>query len=343
MPRCTAEEWKLDYIECAYRGCQIDVSVAFTACRRELVDLNLAKKIGLAAALDGIAQCSALELEAYKACALRFGKDVADEEAPKRFSEDQRATFGHASNALWRGAALAGFGATAAGLIVGAPARGVVFALGLIAGIYGFAATAMSDLSIDPPDPDFTKISQPNRLDVPVMEITEELSEAVSEPLNAMFANLAEAVGLARAVVIAINKAGTAELAGNIDARDLQLAAAKEFALRWSDLLEKAAPLRWTAAQQIANTTFGSQQISEEDAYKVRNELWTNGWPKSLLDFFSQQGISGDQQREIEREMRIRTGNLSNFVTTLSNIMAAQDLSPHEIEVTSTLREFATG
>jgi hypothetical protein len=222
-------------------------------------------------------------------------------------------------------------GAVAAGAMGPWAMAGMI--LVFAAGGAGFAwiAADLADLAVDPPDPDFDIISQPEPPTPPVIVPNEDLSAAVATALNAVLTNQAQSCGLGRAVVTARNKANAAEAANDLDARDHT---------EWANIFERAAPLRRTAARHVARA-FGRTPISKMEAFSIRSEILASGWPTPIRDQLADYGISGQLQEEVLRTMRSRLGNLSALTISFADMIAARALNRPEKQVIAALREFA--
>jgi hypothetical protein len=242
-------------------------------------------------------------------------------------SPSRKPLFGHASNAAWVGTAVFGVGTAAVPIIVAiggmGPWAGASLTITFAAGAAGFVwiATRLGDLNIDPPDSDYDTISQPEPPTPPIIVPKEDLTAPVATALNAVLTNQAQSVGLGGAVVTAINKAGAAEAANDLDARDRQLTASREFATEWANLLEGAAPLRRSAARRVAHA-FGRTPISKMEAIRLRSEILASGWPTPIRDKLADYGITGQLQEEVLRTMRGRLGDLSAFTISLADMIA---------------------
>jgi hypothetical protein len=348
MARCTPEERTVDPCWCDFLDCQAD-EANLTKCLRVYNDMYYrTKEISLEEALQGMRECGLIANDELNVCNQNLWRCRGSEGEPPRFSPDKKRAFGRASNAAWKGTAVIGFGAgvlavgaTVAGASLGplAIAAMIVCFAGAGAG-FAWIAADLSDLSIDPPDPDFDAISQPEPPTPPIILPNEELSAPMATALNAVLTNQAQSVGLGRAVVTAINKANTAEAANDLEARDRQLTASRGFATEWANVLEGAAPLRRNAARRFAHA-FGRTPISKMEAIRLRSEILASGWPTPIRDMLAQYGISGQLQEEVLRTMRSRLGDLSALTISLADMIAARALNGPEKKVVAALREFA--
>jgi hypothetical protein len=267
---------------------------------------------------------------------------------PPRFSKAQKDIFRFgarygAKAAVTIGAGIAVIGAGRVALGVTGPA-GAVASLFLAASVAycGWRTVDLNALVNDPADADFNTISQPEPPTPPVITPANELSAPMAELLNAILTNQAESVGFGGAVVTAINKAGAAEAANDLGARDRQLTASRGFAMEWASVLEQAAPLRGDAAN-LAIAAFGSNPIPRTEAILIRSEIVASGWPTSIRDMLANYGMSGQLQEEVLRRMRIGLQDLSAVTVTLADMIAARVLDTSDEEVVVALREFAAG
>jgi hypothetical protein len=262
----------------------------------------------------------------------------------QRFSASQKNKYNHSANHYNKAAGVLGFAAvTAALLLYRHTAIGA--AVGFFFGAFALGCVLhgvdLSDLAIDPPDPDYDNISQPEPPTPPIIAPNAELSASLATKLNAVLTNQAQSAGLGRAVVTAINKASAAEAANHLQARDRQLTASRGFATEWASVFERAAPLRRNAATHFGQA-FGRSPISAMDAIGLRSEILASGWPKVIVDMCDQYGISGQRQEEVFRTMTSRLADLSALTVSFPDLIAAAFLSRPEKQVVEALREFAS-
>jgi hypothetical protein len=283
--------------------------------------------------------------EAYERCA---HKPITPPPAPRPWkTQDMKDRSAHSAN-NWTLAGV-GFGcaATAAGLLLGGfPLAAGVTAiwLGAAAGFSGFEVWDFTNMAIDPPDPNFDTISQPEPPTPPVISPNAEVSASLATALNAVLTNMAQSVGLGRAVVIAMEKASGAEEANDSQARDRQLTAEREFAGEWASVIERAAPLRRRAATRLEDA-FGRPSLSMTEAFNLRHEILASGWPVPMVDFLhqygDQAGMSRRDQQDFLTAITIRLADVSLLTTTLPDVVAARVLNASERRVVVALREFA--
>jgi hypothetical protein len=347
---CTPERRAQDPCGCDFEDCEDDADVNYNICANVYYEEWNAGNISPEEAQQGFQLCLGLADDARSVCREIRDRCTGAQGAPKRFSAEQKASFGHASNACSKGATVLGIGGTAAvaiGVVITAFAGLsplVLTSLGVVCGAgaagFAWAGSILSDLSIDPPDPDYDTISQPEPPTPPTILSNEELSEPTVTALNAVLTNQAQSVGLGRAVVTAINKASAAEAANDLEARDRQLTASRGFAAEWANVVDQPAPLRQTAATRLADA-IGSTPISKMEAIALRNQIVASGWPTQISDRLADYGISGQFQEEILRTMRSRLLDLSALTVSLPDMIAASDLNEPENAVVAALREFA--
>jgi hypothetical protein len=353
MPRCTPQERAnvLLVCLCEFRDCQLDVSERANDANVEILELLNQDAISQSVALGAIDENHRLAQEGYAVCVDQYRSCAGlepIERRSKRFSDPQKAALNRSSNAAWRASAafgLAGVVVTSIGFATLGGLAGVGVGLVFAAATAGsaWAATSYSDLAIDPPDPDFDTITQPEQPIPPVIISAEELSEPIATQFNKLLANQAVSIGLGRAVVAGINKSQTAEAANDLDARDRQLTASRRFAAEWASVLEKDARLRWDTARLLAATAFGSIPIPKVEAIRIRSEILASGWPTSIRNMLADYSISGQFQEDVLRQMRIRLIDLSALNVTLSDLIAARALATAEEELVAVLQEFAAG
>jgi hypothetical protein len=208
----------------------------------------------------------------------------------------------------------------------------------------GIVAAAISDLREDPPDSNFLNVEQPAHVNVPTIDAGGLLDAAQEQALNQMLRNQADGLSVANALNTAINRAQGAEVAGDGNAKERQLSAAKGFALQWADILVQADSLRAQAAVILA-ATFGAATltVSWEQAQQIRTQIISTGWPAEAQEIFTLFGISTQDQARFLREAKFALLDISSLTGNVVEKLRNPILREAEIELMLILREFGLG
>lgn len=189
---------------------------------------------------------------------------------PKK-TPQQAASLGHASNAMWKAAAIIAVGGIVVGLSGGTLAPVVLGLLG--SGLAAYIAADLSDLSIDPPDPNYMVPVVPHNLPLPRYVAGGGISAAAAAALNALHAVQEDETGQADAMVAALYKAEGAAAVNDVAWERTQTLAAADFARQLAIDLQAEGPLRRTARSELEAggfplfTVTEAQAVAQQDAW----------------------------------------------------------------------------
>lgn len=187
---------------------------------------------------------------------------------PKK-TPQQAASLGHASNAMAFAAATIGVAAIIVGVASGGVLVPVLFGL-LAGGPATFFALHLSDLAIDPPDPDYMVTVVPPNIPLPRYGPSDGISVPAADALNALKALQEEEIGLAAAMVAALYKAQGAVAAGDAQWEETQTLAAADFAHRLAVALNSEPPLRSAARNALEAGGFPIFTVTAAEAAAAR-------------------------------------------------------------------------
>jgi len=359
MARCTPDEWLLmssvNPCHCPFKDCVADAADALTVCLGTALDRHHEGHTDAVEMQAEMAECTSLHnmrvaqcSDANRACR---GLPELPPGAPVP-SASQKAALNRHSNAAWRSSAVLGVAATASGaggaltFLIGGAGAGVAAGLALGLGVgcaaAAFAATELSNLALDPPDPDFGSVMEPDP-PAPVLIVpVDELSAQLADLLNAVVANQVQAGAVGKAVVAAMERAQGAALASDTGARDEQLAAGRGFAAQWAALLDEAPRLRTDAARSMADI-FGTATIPQDEAVRLRSDILSQGWSATVRDALAQLGIVGGVEERTLAQISAGLLDTSALTVSLADAVEAAELAATEQDVAAALREFSTG
>jgi hypothetical protein len=130
-------------------------------------------------------------------------------------------------------------------------------------------------------------------------------------------------------------------VANDSEARDRQLAAARDFANQWADTLMEAAGLRPMVALVLSNPEIDAFSISQSELWEIQHEIVASGWPEELIGTLTHFKISDEDQSRILR----KGTSMLNEITAVSakpiDNLNDPDFTSREIEVSLVLKGFA--
>lgn len=212
---------------------------------------------------------------------------VPKREVRPRFTEEQKRIFKLKSAAavVFTATAAAG-GVLAAAAVVTAPAAVAFFALG---GASAALALNFWKLSLDPPDPHFRAIAKPRPPPAPTIAAGEGVPAAAASALTALIALQAKEIGLQRAIITSVERAGGAYLRKQTDWERKQMLAAGGYAGQLASLLRAEVELRGRARAAFDTPL----PVSAEDAAKFGDSVASGGpLPAQLASALARLGLS---------------------------------------------------
>jgi hypothetical protein len=192
-------------------------------------------------------------------------------------------------------AALAGAGSGVLAVLTGPSGIGPAFFGGAAAGFtldaaaFGYlsaqaweASAEYQKLALDPPDPNFTTVAEPviQPLTLSLQPTNTALAPQVAA-FNALFLNGQTEISVERALYTAVNRASTAQQAGDQASLALQEQAITRFSRQLGDTLN-ARPALLTAAQKAAVSLGGSLTATPSDVMSFETNVHSNGLPASI-------------------------------------------------------------
>jgi hypothetical protein len=168
-------------------------------------------------------------------------------------------------------------------------------------GISQAGAIALSALSFrydslakDPFDPDFTVIPQPMPPSFPPAVPQGDLTQDIANAYNAWLVNQEQQIGFIVAINIGVNRANSAESAGDPVDEQKQMTAAGNYAISLSTLLSQEAGLRLQLENAIQASGFSPVSISPNDVFAEEVNLIEFGFPPATVQIFQNAGFSSD-------------------------------------------------
>jgi len=248
---------------------------------------------------------AAVRWSAHNGNGLSQGVDTSEqvtfevpEPAPlQRFSAVQKCVFDRTA-ALY---GILGVGATAVGILGAvlcppcAVVATVVGALGLLAG--GLAAHS-GYMALDPPDGNYTTLPEPDPPPVPAQAAGGQVSPAAAAALDALLANQAEQLGLARAALTAVERAQGARLAGATTWEAQQMVAAGGFAREQAALLQAEPGLRRAARDALEDGGFPNPVITAEQIEEAQI-AWADGPPATVVEQMDALGFTAADAAQV--------------------------------------------
>ena len=185
------------------------------------------------------------------------------------------------------------------------------------------------------------EVPDPVVINLPEFAVKEGIDEFQVTTLNEWLSSLAKGVSFANALVSAINRAQGAEVAGDSEARERQLAAARDFANQWADTLVEAAGLRSIVAVALSNLKIETISISQSELWEIQSEILASGWTKEIIDTLAHFKISDEDQSRILRKATAGLNDITEVTASLVDNLNDPDFTSQESEVIAVLKEFA--
>ena len=346
MARCTPVERLIAPCYCALNDCLRDVSEAASAQMQIVLDLYNAKKIGLEEALQRLKIIRLIRDAGHAECSAENERCRGEEPLPfKPFTPQQKSELRPSSKVDWRHGVAKWIVRLAVKKVSPIPPSGVIGAASLSIALFGtsilHAAKALEDVANDPIDENFQEVSEPVVIKLPQFVVEDGIDGVQVTNLNEWLGTEAKGTSFANAFVTAINRAQGAQVANDSEARDRQLAAARDFANQWADTLMEAAGLRPMVALVLSNPEIDAFSISQSELWEIQHEIVASGWPEELIGTLTHFKISDEDQSRILR----KGTSMLNEITAVSakpiDNLNDPDFTSREIEVSLVLKGFA--
>ncbi len=260
---------------------------------------------------------------------------------PTRFTPEQKAALAKAIADLRLHAAAGGVVALGCLLV---PDPTITKACAIGAGAYG-AFTGLSSavlgsiLARDPNDPNFTVVAQPVFFLLPPVQVQPGVTQAEADAMNALFTEEAQALGLERAILIAIDRANSAFAAGDSASETLQLNAAAQFAEQLAPLFNSDNALRANLVTAIQNSGFAGFQITPSDVFNFEVQTAFFGLNPNVLQLLNQLGASPDEIFLVTGSLIVQDPNL--VPTSFPAFLVDPNLNASVTSIATVFQQFA--
>jgi hypothetical protein len=204
-------------------------------------------------------------------------------------------------------------------------------AVALPSALIAVIAAQLSRLALDPSDPNFTEIAVPVAPTLSQQPITagDGVTQQEADALNALFTNLEQSIGLARAIQTSIDRAQGARDAGNAFWEGEQLAAAKNFAGQLAVLTDQQSGLLANVASALQAAGV-QQSFTAESIAAFQSQVALDGFPSFLTQAFAELGADGTLQEEIKQAFL--TADSAEFAATGGGQFPASLTDPELVE-----------
>lgn len=155
-------------------------------------------------------------------------------------------------------------------------------------------ALRYDNLAKDPFDPDFTTVPQPAPPSFPTLSPDGDLTQQIADSYNAWELNQEQQMGFIVAINTAINRANSAEIAGDSASEQKQLTAAATYAVSLATLLNNEAGLRAQLQSAIVASGFISIGIAPADVFDEEINLLFFGFSADAVQQFQNAGFTSD-------------------------------------------------
>lgn len=196
------------------------------------------------------------------------------------------AGLGTLSGALWTYDALCSTGvitAAACNATIGVGAASTSLLTGLAASL----------LAVDPVDPNYTQIPIAAPATFTPIVAGGNITQQQAAAMNALLTNETAIMGYMRAMIQAINRASTAETAGDVIWPGRQLQALASFQLSLGGLLNAEAGLRQAYVNAMLAGGVGPVTITADQAFQTEAQI-AGGWSASQLQLLQGFGLSSE-------------------------------------------------
>lgn len=347
MARCTLEERLIAPCYCVLNDCLLDVSAASTAQGNIVVELFQAKQIGLEEALQRLKIISLIRDAGHAECVAENARCRGDEALPlKPFTPQQKSEFRSSSTADWRDGVIKwivrrAVNAPTSPVPSTALTRMASFSIAVFGTSILRTAQALEDVANDPIDENFQEVPEPVAIELPQFIVEDGVDEVQVTTVNEWLRTEARGTSFANAFITAINRAQGAQVADDSEARDRQLAAARDFANQWADTVMQAAGLRPMVALLLSNPEMERFSISQTELWEIQHEIVASGWPEELIDTLTHFKISDEDQSRILRKATSMLNNITEVTAKPIDNLNDPDFTSREIEVRTILKGFA--
>lgn len=229
----------------------------------------------------------------------------------KRFTEEQKAALAKASAELNTNAG----NFTVVALLCAAipdPTITKVCVIGFLAlsGTAWVLSGRLNELALDPSDPNFTTIAQPDPPALPELTVGGGVTQEEADAYNSLLVNLEKSIGFAGATITAINRAQGAADAGAVAFETAQVQAANGFAAQLSQLLAQQGSLRATLRTALISAGFPTLTVTPSQVLNFEIQVaFGSGLPSLLTTDLSLAGADALTIADIRKLAIVQDAN----------------------------------
>jgi hypothetical protein len=268
------QEWWEAYTACI-RNCALQAEICFGNCRGLFPVPPLANSIPGAACMK---RCGDAHEACVKACDLIKAKQPVLPLKP--FTEEEKNRAAKCSYVFEGCAAVCGVCAL---LLTGGAAAFLVASGGTL--FYAGLASVFGYISTDPVDPNYKKVPEIKPKDLlKLMKYRGKVSGALKRWLDLVATSMA----LGDALYLCINRAQGAAAEQDAAVEGKQLKAARAYARRLADLLDKEEEALQAAIKaERLESSLRDVKVSKSDAAQLANQVLLQGWPEPVRGLLS--------------------------------------------------------
>jgi hypothetical protein len=209
-----------------------------------------------------------------------------------RFTDEQKAGFAQAASLYKREAMLESTIALVCSKIPVIDKTCSVSTGGAI--ILGALSARYDALAKDPFDPDYTVIPLPQPPSFPTLVAQGDLTQATADAYNAWELNQEQQMGFLVAIDTAVNRANSAEIAGDPISEKAQMTAAGNYAVSVATLLNDEAGLRLQLENAIIASGFVPLSMTTDDVLQEETNLLFFGFSPDTVLQYQNAGFTAD-------------------------------------------------
>lgn len=218
------------------------------------------------------------------------------------------------------------------------------FGFGLLGGalsaVVSLDALDLQERAIkDPPDPNYKTVPTPTPPSLPPLVLQPGLTLAEVNAYNALLVNFEQQIAYGNAMTDAGNRASTAEAAGDLASRDLQVLAGRDFAAHWAQLLTQSTTLEAQLAQTLRAGHFPTPGISRNQFAAWEQQVAVNGLP--VFETLPMQEAGADAGMIALFQHTESTQRPQSFVGGLPALLTNTDLVSAERQAARVLATYA--
>jgi hypothetical protein len=347
-PSDDLEKWQKcwDEFRGCLRACSAESHAVLVECLGRRPSVRVAHACGLLA--DQVREdCHDVCSARYRLCRAEY----EEREAPRRTKKtpEQKDAF----DALARRCAVAGIPLAVAGLALIAFAPGAVVAGGVLAigaAILGYASYEFDRAADDPPDSQYRKLPKLRRrsLQQLVPELESSLSgEQLSDEQIAEVLLLASLIPAAfssasylEAIATCLDRAAGAARAGDQNARQRQLRAARVYALSAAESLEKEVSLRAEVTTRFRNSEWGQIVLPYADAVAAHRRWQEAGLPRVFSEALKRLKLGREPEARITQVILASPPRRGDFNKSLASVLADPGTVKAQRAASKALKEF---